>query len=97
MVQESGPAAACSPIDYRHVRILSVGIVRASEDSCNNAAFRRSYHGRTVRPANRLAPLTWSMVPADYGVRIRAVRAGWGDASVARDAGHQAFAVTPAA
>ena len=37
-------------------------------------AFRRSYYGRTVRPADRRAPLTWSTVPVDYDVRIRAVR-----------------------
>ena len=37
-------------------------------------AFRRSYYGRTVRPDDRRAPLTWASVPADYDVRIRAVR-----------------------
>ena len=36
--------------------------------------FRRSYYGRTVRPDDRRAPLTWSTVPVDYAVRIRAVR-----------------------
>ena len=41
-------------------------------------AFRRSYYGRTVRPADRRAPLTWSTVPVDYDVRIRAVRRGLG-------------------
>ena len=33
-------------------------------------AFRRSYYGRTVRPADRRAPLTWSTVPVDYDRRI---------------------------
>ena len=37
-------------------------------------AFRRAYYGRAVRPADRRAPLTWSTVPVDYDVRIRAVR-----------------------
>ena len=41
-------------------------------------AFRRSYYGRTVRPADRRAPLTWSAVPIDYDIRIRAVRRGLG-------------------
>ena len=37
-------------------------------------AFRRSYYGRTVRPADRRAPLTWTSVPKDYDVQIRALR-----------------------
>ena len=37
-------------------------------------AFRRSHYGRTVRPDDRRAPLTWSTVPVDYDVRIRAMR-----------------------
>ena len=36
--------------------------------------FRRSYYGRTVRPDDRRAPLTWTSVPADYDAQIRAVR-----------------------
>ena len=41
-------------------------------------AFRRSYYGRTVRPDDRRAPLTWTSVPADYDVQIRAVRRACG-------------------
>ena len=41
-------------------------------------AFRRSYYGRTVRQADRRAPLTWSTVPVDYDIRIRAVRRSLG-------------------
>ena len=37
-------------------------------------AFRRSYYGRTVRPNDRRAPLTWANVPRDYAVQIRALR-----------------------
>ena len=37
-------------------------------------AFRRSYYGRTVRPDDRRAPLTWASVPDDYDAQIRAVR-----------------------
>ena len=37
-------------------------------------AFRRSYYGRTVRPDDRRAPLTWASVPRDYAAQIRAVR-----------------------
>ena len=36
--------------------------------------FRRSYYGRTVKPVDRRAPLTWASVPDDYDVRIRALR-----------------------
>ena len=36
--------------------------------------FRRAYYGRQVRPADRRQPLTWSSVPADYAVQIRALR-----------------------
>ena len=36
--------------------------------------FRRAYYGRQVRPADRRQPLTWSSVPADYDVQIRALR-----------------------
>ena len=37
-------------------------------------AFRRSYYGRTVRPADRRAPLTWTSVPKDYDAQICALR-----------------------
>ena len=37
-------------------------------------AFRRSYYGRTVRPADRRPPLTWTSVPNDYDAQIRALR-----------------------
>ena len=37
-------------------------------------AFRRSYYGRTVKPVDRRAPLTWDGVPDDYDVQIRALR-----------------------
>ena len=37
-------------------------------------AFRRSYYGRPVKQVDRLAPLTWASVPADYDVQIRALR-----------------------
>ena len=37
-------------------------------------AFRRSYYGRTVRPDDRRAPLTWTSVPRDYDAQIRALR-----------------------
>ena len=36
--------------------------------------FRRAYYGRQVRPADRRQSLTWSSVPADYDVQIRALR-----------------------
>ena len=48
--------------------------LRARATPVEARAFRRSYYGRTVRPADRRAPLTWSAVPVDYDVRIRAVR-----------------------
>ena len=37
-------------------------------------AFRRAYFGRTVRPDDRRAPLTWASVPVDYDAQIRALR-----------------------
>ena len=52
--------------------------LRARATPAAARAFRRSYYGRTVRPADRHAPLTWSTVPADYDVRIRAVRGSLG-------------------
>ena len=48
--------------------------LRARATPAAARAFRRSYYGRIVRPDDRRAPLTWSMVPVDYDVRIRAVR-----------------------
>ena len=52
--------------------------LRARATPADAKAFRRSYYGRTVRPDDRRAPLTWSTVPVDYDVRIRAVRRGLG-------------------
>ena len=52
--------------------------LRARATPATARAFRRSYYGRTVRPADRRAPLTWSTVPVDYDVRIRAVRRSLG-------------------
>ena len=37
-------------------------------------AFRQSYYGRTVRPDDRRAPLTWASVPSDYDEQIRTLR-----------------------
>ena len=48
--------------------------LRARATSAAAWAFRRSYYGRTVRPADRRAPLTWASVPYDYAVQIRAFR-----------------------
>ena len=48
--------------------------VRARATPAAARAFRRSYYGRTVRPADHRTPLTWSTVPVDYDVRIGAVR-----------------------
>ena len=52
--------------------------LRARATPAAARTFRRSYYGRTVRQADRRAPLTWSTVPVDYDVRIRAVRRGLG-------------------
>ena len=52
--------------------------LRARATPAAAVAFRRSYYGRTVRPADRRAPLTWSAVPIDYDIRIRAMRRGLG-------------------
>ena len=52
--------------------------LRARATPAAARAFRQSYYGRTVRPADRRAPLTWSTVPVDYDVRIRAVRRSLG-------------------
>ena len=48
--------------------------LRARATPAAARAFRRSYYGRTVRPADRRAPLTWTSVPKDYDVKIRALR-----------------------
>ena len=52
--------------------------LRARATPAAAKAFRRSYYGRTVRPADHRAPLTWASVPDDYDVRIRAVRRSLG-------------------
>ena len=41
-------------------------------------AFRQTYFGRTVRAEDRCTPLTWSVIPPDYDVRIRALRQNLG-------------------
>ena len=48
--------------------------LRARATPADAKAFRRSYYGRAVRPADRRAPLTWASVPDDYDEQIRAVR-----------------------
>ena len=48
--------------------------LRARATPADAKAFRRSYYGRTVRPDDRRAPLTWASVPDDYDARIRALR-----------------------
>ena len=48
--------------------------LRARATPAAARAFRRSYYGRTVRPADRRVPLTWTSVPKDYDVQIRALR-----------------------
>ena len=48
--------------------------LRARATPAAARAFRRSYYGRTVRPADRRAPLTWTSVPKDYDVQICALR-----------------------
>ena len=48
--------------------------LRARATVADAKAFRRSYYGRTVRPDDRRAPLTWASVPRDYAAQIRAVR-----------------------
>ena len=48
--------------------------LRARATVADARAFRRSYYGRTVRPDDRRAPLTWASVPRDYAAQIRAVR-----------------------
>ena len=48
--------------------------LRARATLADARAFRQSYYGRTVRPDDRRAPLTWASVPDDYDAQIRAVR-----------------------
>ena len=48
--------------------------LRARATPAAARALRRSYYGRTVRPDDRRAPLTWASVPDDYDAQIRAVR-----------------------
>ena len=48
--------------------------LRARATPAAAKAFRRSYYGRTVRPADRRLPLTWTSVPNDYDAQIRALR-----------------------
>ena len=48
--------------------------LRARATPAAARAFRRSYYGRTVRPDDRRAPLTWAIVPDDYAEQIRALR-----------------------
>ena len=48
--------------------------LRARATPAAARAFRRSYYGRKVRPADRRAPLTWASVPRDYDAQIRALR-----------------------
>ena len=48
--------------------------LRARATPADAKAFRRSYYGRTVRPDDRRAPLTWASVPDDYDAQIRMLR-----------------------
>ena len=59
--------------------------LRARATLADAEAFRRSYYGRTVRPADRRAPLTWASVPENYDAQIRALRRarGLGQAQLA--------------
>ena len=51
--------------------------LRARATPAAARAFRRSYYGRTVRPDDRRAPLTWTSVPRDYDAH-RALRCARG-------------------
>ena len=59
---------------FRHLRARATPAVAR--------AFRRSYYGRTVRPDDRRAPLTWASVPSDYDAQIRTVRRARGVSQV---------------
>ena len=48
--------------------------LRARATPAAARAFRRSYYGRTVQPIDRREPLTWTNVPDDYDLQIRALR-----------------------
>ena len=48
--------------------------LRARATPAGARAFRLSYFGRTVRPSDRRAPLTWASVPDDYDAQIRMLR-----------------------
>ena len=52
--------------------------LRARATPANARLFRQSYYGRKVRTQDRRSPLTWSMIPLDYGDRIRALRQSLG-------------------
>ena len=52
--------------------------LRARATLADARAFRRSYYGRTVRPDDRRAPLTWASVPSDYDAQIRTLRRALG-------------------
>ena len=52
--------------------------LRARATPAAARAFRRSYYGRKVCPADHRAPLTWASVPDDYDVQIRALRRAHG-------------------
>ena len=52
--------------------------LRARATPADARAFRRSYYGRQVRPADRRQPLTWASVPEDYAAQIRALRRAHG-------------------
>ena len=74
---------------YRDTRTTFRGL-RARSTPAAAGAFRRSYYGRTVRPADRRAPLTWSAVPIDYDIRIRAVRRRAVESGPSRSGVHRA-------
>ncbi len=48
--------------------------LRARATPAAARAFRRSYYRRMVRPDDRRTPLTWTNVPDDYDLQIRALR-----------------------
>ena len=73
--------------------------LRARATPAAARAFRQSYYGRTVRPDDRRAPLTWASVPRDYDAQIRALRRarGLSQAQLATlvGAAHKAVVVAP--
>ena len=52
--------------------------LRARATLADATVFRQTSYGRQVRTADRRGPLTWATIPADYDIRIRAVRQGLG-------------------